>query len=101
MKRMFTDFKEFINALPPEGMTGLVGAAVGLLRILYDESETRPLRVVLEVAFSGCMGVVFGWGAISLGFNVQFALFVSGITGYIGHQELRKLVIRFLNNKTK
>ena len=73
-------------------MQGVVFSAVmSFLRVVYDGSETKPMRIALEVSIASGLSVVAGHVVIALGMDVSWTLALAGGIGFIGVSQIRKL----------
>lgn len=97
--RMIDDFKEALGSLPLGAYNFFFAGVLALLRVLYDEEETRPVHILLEVLMCGFLGVGAGWALTSMGSPAELTNFAAATIGYIGQQEFRKLALKFLNRK--
>jgi lambda family phage holin len=97
--RMIDDFKEVMDNLPPGVFNFFYALVISLLRVLYNEEETKPVKIVLEVLMCGFLGMGAGWATVALGGSVELAHFAAATVGYIGQQEFRRLALKFLDRK--
>ena len=75
----------------------LLASVIALLRILYDDRETRRMRIALESALCGCLtlcsGAVIRWA----GLPEELAIAVGGAVGFLGVTALREFALRWLH----
>ena len=96
---MLNELKEAINNLPPEANSFIVALGIGILRVYYDEQETKPLRILLEGLMCGCLGMTAGWAVQAMGLDYHWSYFCAAFIGYIGSMQVRILVLKFLDKK--
>ena len=96
---MLEEIKDTFNNLPAEAISFMVALGIGVLRVIYDQSETRPMRIVLEGLMCGCLGMTAGWGVQAMGLDYHWSYFCAAFIGYVGSMQIRALVLKFLNKK--
>ena len=96
---MFNEVKDAVTSLPSEAYNFFYAFVIRLLLILYDKKETRPIRILLEILMCGFAGMGVGWGVDAMGGGESMARFAATVVGYIGHQELRRLTLKYLNDR--
>lgn len=79
----------------------LMAVTIAILRVIYDQQETRFLRVVLEAALCGALALAAKFGVVAAGLNINWAVFIGGCIGYLGIQSVRAIAMKFINGKVK
>ena len=55
-----TVWPALVEAFNTHGLAGLMAFALGYLRIIYDDKESRPMRQFIEALLGACITVVVG-----------------------------------------
>ena len=90
-----------LNNLPPEMAGFLMAIVISFLRVIYDQKETRPLRLILESLICGCLSLTASSAIVALHLNINWAMFAGGIIGYLGSSTIRSLALRLINREIK
>lgn len=90
---------KYMNGLPPEFAGVLMAMFMSILRVVYDEDETRWMRTVLESVICGAITLSINSGIIALGLGQNWAVFVGGTVGYFGTAKVRMFALFLLTNK--
>jgi len=77
----------------------MLAILTSVLRVVYDQEETRPLRIFLESAICGSITVTFGSALVAMGYDQSWYLFIGGSVGFMGSQWIRALANRLINKK--
>ncbi len=76
-----------------------MAVVIAYLRVMYDGRETHRVRVLLEALLCGalslCATSVIAWMALP----EDLAIAVGGAVGFIGVNELRDRILRFLDSR--
>lgn len=91
---------EVMNNLPPQAAGVLMAIFMAVVRVLYDDKETKPQRIIIEALLCGALSLTATYGITALGLNIHWAIFVGGTIGYLGPQSVRQYVTKVLNKKT-
>lgn len=94
--------KELIVAskgLPPELFGMIMSMVMAALRVIYDQEETRPLRVILEGLICGGLSLTASFAIRALGLDINWSIVAGGTIGYFGSLWVREQAIRVLRKK--
>ena len=75
--------------------------ALGYLRIIYDDKESRPLRQFIEALLGACITVVVGLSAEHFGMSSGWAYACAGFTGVLGVNQVRQFARRWAEGKVE
>ena len=90
------------SIMDSQGFAPVVMAMViAVLRVIYDQQETRLLRVVLEAALCGALALAAKFGVVAAGLDINWAVFIGAGIGYLGSQSVRIIAMKFINGKVK
>ncbi len=92
---------DLLNNLPPEAGGVLMAIVLSTLRVLYDDKETSPMRVVLEALICGALSLTASSAIVALDLNINWAMFCGGIIGYLGSTTIRAIALKVIQNKVK
>lgn len=95
------DFIELLDNLPPQMAGAFMAIFISILRVIYDNKETRPLRMILECLICGSLSLSAGYAIIALGLNMNWILFLGGVIGYLGSTTVRAIAMKLINSKIK
>lgn len=87
---------EILNNLPTEIAGAIMAVFISILRVIYDQHETRPMRILLEAGICGALSLTVSSGILALDLNVNWAFFAGGMIGYIGSTTIRTLSLRII-----
>lgn len=80
--------------IPPELLGVILAAVMSFLRLAYDGSETKPTRIMLEMAICGGLGLAASYAVRAMGWSLDWCIVVSCCIGYLGPLTVRVLVLR-------
>ncbi len=89
-----------MNRVPPEFAGVLMAMFMALLRIIYDHQETKPMRVLLEMAICGALSLTASHGIYAMGLNHNLAIFSGGAIGFLGSLKVRSFALKFIKKKS-
>ena len=89
-----------MNNIPPEISGALMAVFISILRVIYDQRETKPMRIVLESLICGALSLTASSGILALGLNMNWAIFAGGTIGYLGSESVRSFAIKIISKKT-
>lgn len=87
---------DVLNNLPTEIVGAIMAVFISILRVVYDQNETRPLRILLEAGICGALSLTVSSGILALDLNINWAIFAGGSIGYIGSSTIRALSLRII-----
>lgn len=90
---------EFFRNLPPAAGGVIMAVFVSILRVVYDQEESRPLRIFLESAICGSLTLAGGSAAVAMGLGDGYHLFIGGMVGFLGSIKIRQLAFNIINRK--
>ena len=85
--------------LPPEIMGIVLAMSIGLVRVVYDENETKPIRILMESLVCGGLSVTATAAIMALNLDSNWAVFCGGIIGFMGTVTVRALALKLINKK--
>ena len=91
---------DFLNNLPPQATGVLMAVFMACIRVIYDQKETKPQRIIVESMLCGALSLAATYGITAMGLSLDWAVFVGGTIGYLGPQSVREYVTKVLNKKT-
>ncbi len=65
----------FMNALPPTVQASIMGACVAVVRVMYDQEETKPMRIIMEGVICGFLCITVSHGIKALGLDENWIRF--------------------------
>lgn len=74
---------------------------IAFLRIVYDRDETKWIRILLEMCLCGALTYIAWAGVMALGLNLNWAVVVGGLIGYLGPVTVRAIALKYINSKLK
>lgn len=92
---------QILNNLPPAVAGVLMSIFISILRVIYDEDETRWMRTILEAALCGALTLTINSGVVAMGFGMNWAIFIGGTVGYFGSQKVRCWALKLVNRKMR
>ncbi len=87
-----------LNSLNPAAAGILMALFVSLLRIVYDDRDTKPIRIMLESTICGALSLTINSGVMAMGFGAHWSVFIGGTVGYIGSTKIRAIALSMLSN---
>jgi lambda family phage holin len=85
---------EHFPRVPPE-LAGLVIALImSFLRVMYDGRETKPTRIMLEMAISGGLGLAASYAIRAMGWHLDWCIVASCVIAYLGPLTVRAIALR-------
>ena len=85
--------------MPPELMGVILAMAIGLVRVIYDRKETRPIRVIMESLICGGLSLTSTSAIIALDLDSNWAIFAGGAIGYFGSTTIRAIAVRLIEKR--
>lgn len=99
---MLEEILDYLNNLPPLTFPAtLLAAIVAAIRVVYDDKETKPMRILLEASLCGFLTLAVGHAILALGLDLNWILFSGGFIGFIGSSTTRTLALKLFDNKVK
>jgi lambda family phage holin len=83
--------------LPPEVLGVLLAVFMAFLRLVYDGKETRPIRILLEMAICGGLGLAASSGISAMGWSPDWAIAAGCAIGYLGPLTIRAMALRAIS----
>lgn len=91
---------DFLNNLPPQMAGVFMAIFMAYIRVVYDQKETKPQRIIVESILCGALSLTATFGISAIGLDINWAVFTGGVIGYLGPQSVREYVTKVLNKKT-
>ncbi len=93
LKELFTE-----GAKLPPMLAGFVLATV--IAFLRGHSDARDWATnLLEGLLCGALALAFGSAITAMGLDQNWTLFVGGVTGFIGSQGVKKLLVKAIEKR--
>ncbi len=89
-----------MNRVPPEFAGVLMAVVISILRVLYDQQDTRPVRIFLEAGICGALSLTAWHGIYAMGLDHNWAIFSGGVIGYFGSTTVRSLALKVIKKKS-
>ena len=80
-----------IDALNNHGPAAALAFVVAYLRIIFDSTEPRPFRQLLEAMLGACITLVIGLTCESFGWSPGWSYATAGAIGVLGVNQVRTL----------
>lgn len=97
---MLESIRLALENVPPEVKGGAIFAmTMAVLRVVYDQEETKPIRVITEAFICGGLSVAVSYMIQALGLNVNWAVFAGGAIGFMGSMAVRKFAMAVMKRK--
>lgn len=77
----------------------VMAVMISILRIVYDQQETRMSRIVLESLICGALTVTVGSLLEALGYGQDWYLFCGGAIGFMGSQSVRAFANKVIDKQ--
>lgn len=87
------------NTLPPVWGAVVLAMAMSVLRVIYDEKETKPIRIIIESLMCGALTLTAGYGVMAMELSLYWAIFAGGMVGFFGVEVVRMLILKLLKKK--
>lgn len=72
-----------------------------VIRVIYDQEESRPGRIMLEAIVCGLLTWTGGAAIRAMGLPDDWVLVVGGVIGFLGATVVRQIALRFLRRKAE
>ncbi|KON79409.1 phage holin, lambda family [Azoarcus sp. PA01] len=89
------------DALPDPIRAAIVGAAVALIRVMYDGREPSIVRRLLECTLCGAIALSIASLAEALGIQGDYSTFAGGAIGLLGADTVRAWATRIGEQRIK
>ena len=89
------------DTMPETIKVWLTAFAVSFLRILYDDSEPRRLKLFIESVLCGIIAAVLLPFISLIGLSAEYNQFLAAAVGVYGFQEIRSTGYKFWKAKEK
>lgn len=83
------------EALPQPVKAGSMAFTIALLRIIYDNKESRAARIVLESALCGAIALATSTLLEAIGLAPGYSTFAGGAIGLVGADQVRAWAKKF------
>ena len=90
-----------IEKISPEITATVLSMIIATLRIIYDDRETTLVRIALESLLCGFLTLAVFHAILAIGLDVNWSVCAGGIIGFFGTDLVRKLAVKYINNKIK
>lgn len=87
------------NAMPEPVRAAVLAALVAFFRVIYDRKESAWIRRLLESVVCGLIGLVVGHLTLALGLSEGWGMFLGGMVGLYGADQVRAWGRTFTDRK--
>lgn len=101
MPEFINEFIAALSELPPTVSGMVMAMVIAIIRVFYDQQETKGARVFLEALLCGALSLAISNGILAMGLNTQWAVFAGGAVGYLGPTTVKSYAVRLLDRKTR
>lgn len=91
--------KKMWDKAPPEAQAVLLSFILSVLRIVYDDKEAKPVRIVIESLICGFLTLAVFHAIQALGLDINWAVCAGGVIGFFGVNAVRALALKFVNKR--
>ncbi|UYZ83186.1 phage holin, lambda family [Entomomonas sp. E2T0] len=77
----------------------VMAAIMAILRLLYDENETKPIRIALEAVTCGAMSLCITSIVEIFNLPQSAVITIGGAIGFIGVTALRNFILKAINKR--
>ncbi len=98
---MIESLTKILNNIPSELAGVMMAMFLSILRIIYDDKEARPVRVVIEAMICGALSLTAISAITAMGLNENWAVFIGGSIGYLGPTTVRGFALKALEKRVK
>lgn len=99
MQETWVNIIEMAKELPIEAWGVATAMITAILRVLYDQEETRPLRIILESVICGSLAMIVNAAITAMHLDGHWSVFAGGLIGYSGSMAVRSLAIKLIKQK--
>lgn len=89
------------ESLPDPIRAAIVGAAVAMLRVMYDDREPSIVRRLLECSLCGAIALCVSSLAAAVGIEGDYSTFAGGAIGLLGADQVRAWGRRIAERRVK
>jgi lambda family phage holin len=86
---------------PPETQAFFLAILIAALRVVYDNEETKIMRVCLESLICGLLSVAIFHLFNALAMSPSFSVFAAGMVGFLGTNSVRGIAVKIINKRLK
>lgn len=90
-----------INDISPEVAGVTMAVVTAVLRIVYDKTERKPLRIGLEAALCGALTLASHYALTAAGLDPNWSVATGGFIGYLGPASVRVMLFKVFRSKIK
>lgn len=88
-----------LGAFGPEVRSAVMAVIISILRIAYDQDETRWQRIGLEALLCGALAYGFSSGLAALTLDPGLAVFCGSAIGFFGVEFVRNRAKKLVDKK--
>ncbi|MFD1260696.1 phage holin, lambda family [Entomomonas asaccharolytica] len=86
-------------SISPIGQGSTLATIIAALRVLYDDQETKMIRVILEASLCGSLALCVSSIVEMLNLPTSATVTIGGTIGFIGVTTLRDKLLKIINRK--
>lgn len=87
----------FLLDIPPTLQGAIMAFVISLLRVIYDEQESKWTRKLLESLICAGLTLAAGGAVRAMGLDTAWVLFVGGLIGFMGADFVREKAKAYVN----
>ena len=87
--------------LKPEIAGVIMAIVTAILRIIYDKTERKPVRIALEAALCGALTLAAHYALAAMGVDSNWSIATGGFIGYLGPASVRAMIVKVFKSKIK
>lgn len=95
----YQELAEIFKNMSPQMTGACMAMFISVLRVVYDDQETSPVRIFLEALICGALSLTTSSAILAAGLDMNWAIFAGGSIGYFGSASVRALAYKFINHK--
>ena len=88
-----------LDEISPETQGAALAILLAMLRVIYDREETKPVRIMMEMAICGALSVAVSAAISALGLDSHWSIFAGGAIGYLGSTTARAISLKLINSR--
>jgi lambda family phage holin len=88
-----------LDLFGPEARSAVMAAIISVLRILYDEKESKWQRIGLESLLCGALAYGLSSGLAFFSLDTGLSVFCGATLGFFGVEFVRNRAQRYVDNK--
>ena len=83
--------------LQPEHLGVLLAMFTAIIRVIYDQEETKIVRIAMESVICGGLSLTTSAAIHALNLDLNWAIFAGGAIGFMGTAMVRGFALKLIN----